>query len=219
MNDIIDILNLTGICPILAFAEPDQAVPAAKALVNGGLPLLEVLMKNETSVKIIDIIAREVPQIYVGAGTVLTVDQAKHVIDLGAKFVVMPGFCHKIVEYCLKQGVMVIPGCITPTEIMMALDYGISNVKFFPVFEMGGIKTMSQLNSGPFPNVRFVVTGALDSNNFLPLVEYKNTLAAGGDWMFQDFDALNNHDYDQIARNTRDSVMRVQDMRNAKFRN
>ena len=218
MNDMLDILNLTGICPILAVAEPDQAVPAAKALVDGGLPMLEVLMKNETSVQNMASIAREVPEIYVGAGTVLTVDQAKRVIDLGAKFVVLPGFSPKDVEYCLKQNVMVLPGCVTPTEIMMALDYGITNVKFFPVFEMGGIKTMTQLNGGPFPNVKFVVTGALDSGNFLPLVEYKNTLAAGGDWMFQDHAALKNRDYEQIARNMRESVLRVQDMRNAETR-
>ena len=213
-----NLMKLTGICPILASAEPDSAVPAAQALVAGGLPMMEVLMKNETSVQNMAKIAKEVPELFMGAGTVLTEDQAKRVIDLGAKFVVLPGFSSKVVEVCLKNDIMVLPGCVTPTEIMMALDYGIKTVKFFPVFQMGGTATLAQYNGGPFPEVRFVVTGALNSDNFLQLVEYPGTMAAGGDWMFQDHDALKNRDFDQIASNMRESVMRVQDMRNAKTR-
>lgn len=213
---MMNLLKLAGICPILAMAEPDAAVPAAKALVDGGLPMLEVLLKNEASVKNIENIAREVPEIFVGAGTVLTVEAARRVIDLGAKFVVLPGFSRNVVEFCLKQNVMVMPGCVTATEIMMALEYGIDVVKFFPVFQMGGTDTLAQYNGGPFPNVRFVVTGALNSSNFLPLVQYHGTLAAGGDWMFQDHDALKNRNYEQIARNMRESVCRVQDIRTAK---
>lgn len=217
-ENMMNLMKLTGICPILAMAEPDDAVPAARALVAGGLPMMEVLLKNETSVQNIANIAKEVPEIYVGAGTVLTVDQARRVIDLGARFCVLPGFSPKVVEECLKRNVMVLPGCVTATEIMQALDYGIEVVKFFPVFQMGGIATLAQYNGGPFPNVRFVVTGALNSENFLPLVEYPGVMAAGGDWMFQDHNALKNHDYEQIARNMRESVMRVQDMRGAKAR-
>lgn len=218
MNYMMDLMKLTGICPILAMAQPEDAVPAARALVDGGLPMLEVLMKNETSAMNMAKIAKEVPQMNVGAGTVLSADQAERLIDLGAKFIVLPGFSRSVVEVCLKRGVMVLPGCVTPTEIMMALDYGIKAVKFFPVFQMGGIDTLAQLNGGPFPDVKFVVTGSLNSENFLSLVEYPGTLAAGGDWMFQDHDALKNRDFKQIARNIRESVCRVQDMRGAKTR-
>lgn len=209
------LLELTGICPILATAPTDAAVPAAKALAQGGLPVLEVLLKNEDSVTNIKNIAREAPEVIVGAGTVLSVAQAERVIDLGAQFCVLPGFSPKVVEYCLKHNVKVLPGCVTATEIMMALDYGITDVKFFPVFQMGGTATLAQFNGGPFPQVRFVVTGALDSTNFLPLVEYKNTLAAGGDWMFQDACALKERNYEQIAKNMRESIGRVLDMRAA----
>lgn len=215
---IMDLLKLTGISPILARAPIEDAVPAAQALVEGGLPLLEVLIKDETSWKNIENIAAKVPEIIVGAGTVLNEESAKRAVDLGCKFLVMPGFSHPAVEYAQKAGVMALPGCVTATEIMMALDCGIDVVKFFPVFQMGGTDTLAQFNGGPFPNVRFVVTGALDSSNFLPLVEYPGTMAAGGDWMFQDHGALKNRDYEQIARNMRESVMRVQDMRNAKTR-
>ncbi|MDD3334320.1 MAG: bifunctional 4-hydroxy-2-oxoglutarate aldolase/2-dehydro-3-deoxy-phosphogluconate aldolase [Eubacteriales bacterium] len=217
-TNMTNLMQLTGICPILAMAEPDAAVPAAQALVKGGLPMMEILLKNETSVQNLAKVAREVPEMYVGAGTVLTAEQAEKVIDLGAKFVVLPGFSRSVVEVCLKRNVMVLPGCVTATEIMMALDYGIKVVKFFPVFQMGGTATLAQFNGGPFPDVKFVVTGALDSSNFLPLVEYPGTMAAGGDWMFQDHSALKNRDYEQIARNMRESVCRVQDMRGAKTR-
>lgn len=214
MEKIMALLKLTGICPILASARPEHAVDAARALVEGGLPVMEVLMKNEDSVQNMARIAKQVPEIYVGAGTVLTADQAKRVIDLGAKFIVLPGFSKSVVEVCLRSGVMALPGCVTPTEIMMALDYGIQTVKFFPVFQMGGAATLKQYLYGPFPDVRFVVTGALDSGNFLPFLECENVLAAGGDWMFTEKQALATADFEQISRNMRASVCRVQDMRN-----
>ena len=210
------ILLTTGICPILATAPEEDAVDAARALVKGGLPVLEILIKNDLSWKNIENVGKQVPELIMGAGTVLNLDSAKRAADLGAKFLVMPGFSTKVVEFALKNDLIPGPGCVTATEIMMALDYGITDVKFFPVYQMGGVDTLSQFNNGPFPQVRWVVTGGLDSHNFLPLVAYDKTLAAGGDWMFQDHQALKERDFDQIARNMRESVLMVQDMRNAR---
>ncbi|MGI6236970.1 MAG: bifunctional 4-hydroxy-2-oxoglutarate aldolase/2-dehydro-3-deoxy-phosphogluconate aldolase [Candidatus Excrementavichristensenella sp.] len=211
---MLELLTLTGICPILANAEPDIGVPCARALMEGGLPVLEVLLKNEVSVQNIAAIAKELPGMIVGAGTVLTPDQAERVIDLGAKFLVLPGYSQKVVDVAQRHGIPVVPGCVTPTEIMMALDNGIDIVKFFPVYEMGGVKTLAQLNGGPFPGVRFVVTGGLDGANFLPLLQHKGVLAAGGDWMFQEQGALARRDFRQISANMRHSIMNVVDMRN-----
>ena len=217
MNSIMkDVLKVTGICPILAMSPVEDAADAARALVEGGLPVLEVLIRNETSWKNIESIGRDVPEIVMGAGTVLNVESAKRAVDLGAQFLVMPGFSAKVVEFALKNDVIPLPGCVTATEIMMALDYGIHDVKFFPVYQLGGVDMLSQFTNGPFPDVRYVVTGGLGSDNFLPLVEFKNTLAAGGDWMFTDHNALKERNFEQIARNMRDSILRVQDMRNAK---
>lgn len=215
MKTMMDILKLTGICPILAYAEPDQVAPAARALVEGGLPIIEVLQRDENALNNLKTIVREVPQAYAGAGTVLTVRQAEEVIDAGAKFVVMPGFKKEVVEYCLDHDVMVIPGCATPTEVMMIADYDIKVAKFFPFYQMGGCQTLNEI-SGPYPDMRFIVTGALNSENFMPALESPKTLAAGGDWMFQDHDALKNRDYKQISRNMRESVCRVLDWRNAR---
>lgn len=210
-----DVLNVTGICPILAYAETDSAVPAARALVEGGLPVMEVLMRDEHAMKNLKNIIKEVPEIVAGAGTILTVDQAKEAIDIGAKFMVLPGFSEKIVKLALDNNVLPIPGCVTATELMAANEYGLEAIKFFPVYQMGGIPTIENL-AGPFPKMRFVVTGNLDGENFLPFTACKKVLAAGGDWMFQEKDALKNKDFEQISRNLRNSILKVQNMRNTK---
>lgn len=215
MNTLMTLLKVTGICPIMAKVAPDSAVPAARALIDGGVPVVEVLMWNEDSMGNLEKIARAFPGIIVGAGTVLNVQQAERLIDLGAQFIVMPGFSRKIVELCLKMNIPVLPGCVTPTEIMMALEYDIHVVKFFPVYQMGGIEMLKQLNGGPFPNVQFVATGGLNSENFLPLMRYPNILAAGGDWMFADHNALFDKNYKQITRNIQKSVNDVLDVRTA----
>ncbi|NLL55130.1 MAG: 2-dehydro-3-deoxyphosphogluconate aldolase, partial [Clostridiales bacterium] len=110
---MLELLTLTGICPILANAEPDIGVPCARALMEGGLPVLEVLLKNEVSVQNIAAIAKELPGMIVGAGTVLTSDQAERVIDLGAKFLVLPGYSQKVVDVAQRHGIPVVPGCVT----------------------------------------------------------------------------------------------------------
>lgn len=208
-----DVLRVCGVCPIIACAPEDAVVPAAKALVAGGVPVVEVLQRFENSLRNMEKIAKEVPEICVGAGTVVTLRQAQEAVDKGAQFVVMPGFGRQVVEYCLKKGVPVIPGCATPAEITTALEYGIENVKFYPVYQLGGLSVLNEY-SGTFPTVRYVVTGALNETNFLPLMRCRNVLAAGGDWMFAQGQALANRDYDLIARNLRTSVVQVQDLRN-----
>jgi len=213
MSELMDLLKLTGICPILVDSEPDSTIPAAEALIQGGVPVMEILMRNEASKANLKKIARELPGLLVGAGTVLGVEQAREVIDLGAKFIVMPGFQREVVELCVNRQIPVLPGCVTPTEIMMALDYGINVVKFFPVYQMGGLDTLAQLNGGPFPNVQFVVTGGLNATNFLPLMAHKNVLAAGGDWMFADYHALTARNFKQITSNIRKSLNEVMDIR------
>lgn len=215
MQIMKDVLAVTGICPILARGELDQAAPAARALVEGGLPVIEVLQRDVNALENLKTIRKEVPECFAGAGTVITVRQAEEVIDAGAQFVVMPGFKKEVVETCLKHNVMVIPGCATCTELMMIADYDIKIAKFFPFYQMGGVGTLNEI-SGPYPDIRFIVTGALNASNFLPTLESPKTLAAGGDWMFQDGNALAERNYELIARNTRESVLMVQNMRNKK---
>ena len=208
-----DVLKVTGICPIIARCESDSAADAARALVAGGVPVVEVLQRFENSGSNLEKIVREVPEICAGAGTVVNVRQAEEAIDRGAQFIVMPGFGRQVVEYCLKKNVPVVPGCVTAAEITTALEYGIDIVKFYPVYQMGGLSVLDEY-SGTFPNVRYMVTGALNETNFLPLMKNRSILAAGGDWMFTQGNALVNRDFDLIARNLRASVTAVQDLRN-----
>ena len=208
-----DVLKVTGICPIIARCESDSAADAARALVAGGVPVVEVLQRFENSGSNLEKIVREVPEICAGAGTVVNVRQAEEAIDLGAQFIVMPGFGRQVVEYCLKKNVPVVPGCVTAAEITTALEYGIDIVKFYPVYQLGGLSVLDEY-SGTFPNVRYMVTGALNETNFLPLMKNRSILAAGGDWMFTQGNALVNRDFDLIARNLRASVTAVQDLRN-----
>lgn len=215
MFNMMDVIHVTGIFPILAYAETESAVPAARALVDGGLPVLEVLMRDEHAMRNLKNIIKEVPEIMAGAGTILTVDQAKEAIDIGAKFIVMPGFSEKIVDLCVRNHVLPVPGCVTATELMAAHEYGLEFIKFFPIYEMGGANTIEML-SGPFPEMRFMVTGNLHGGNFLPLLKCSKIIAAGGDWMFQEEDTLKNKNYEQISRNLRNSILRVQNMRNTK---
>ena len=208
-----DVLKVTGICPIIARCESDSAADAARALVAGGVPVAEVLQRFENSGSNLEKIVREVPEICAGAGTVVNVRQAEEAIDRGAQFIVMPGFGRQVVEYCLKKNVPVVPGCVTAAEITTALEYGIDIVKFYPVYQLGGLSVLDEY-SGTFPNVRYMVTGALNETNFLPLMKNRSILAAGGDWMFTQGNALVNRDFDLIARNLRASVTAVQDLRN-----
>ena len=207
-----DVLKVTGIAPIIAYAEPEQAVPAAKALVAGGLPVVEVLMRNEHAMGNLERIARDVPEIVAGAGTIITLDQAKAAIDHGAQFIIMPGIGRQVVEYCIDKKIPVIPNCIAPGEMTMAVEYGLDMVKFFPIYQLGGLATLNEY-TGAYPMLHFLVTGMLNETNFLPLLENRKVIC-GGDWMFTQGQALVNNDYALIARNLRESVYQAQDLRN-----
>jgi len=208
-----DVLKVTGVCPIIARCETGSAADAARALVAGGVPVAEVLQRFDNSAEVLKTIATEVPELCIGAGTVITLRQAEEAVDNGAQFIIMPGFGRQVVEFCLKKNVPVFPGCVTAAEITMALEYGIDIVKFYPVYQLGGLSVLNEY-SGTFPMVRYMVTGALNEKNFLPLMENRNILAAGGDWMFNQGNALANRDFELIAKNLRASVTAVQDLRN-----
>lgn len=207
-----DVLRVTGIAPICAYAEPDQAAPAARAMVEGGLPVLEFILRNEYAMGNIRTVAKEVPECIVGAGTIVTLDQCKEALDNGAQYIVMPGFGRKVVEYCVDHNVPVIPNCVTPGEMIDAMDYGLDMVKFFPIYQLGGLAVLNEY-SGSFPNLDFMVTGMLKEDNFLPLLKNRKVIA-GGDWMFTQGCALANRDYDLISKNLRNSVYQAQDLRN-----
>ena len=210
------ILKTTGICPIMVAPELEFAADAAHALAEGGLPVCEVLLhRDEHSLDRINQIAKNASEVIVGAGSVISIDDAKAAIDAGAKFFVAPGFVPEVVEFALNKNIPILPGCVTASDISMALNYGISILKFFPVYQMGGAETLSQYHGGPFGNVEWVVTGGLNGQNFLPFANIGYVLASGGDWMFAEKNAVNDKNYEQIVINTRKTVKDVLDLRAA----
>ena len=213
------ILKTTGICPIMVAPEPDFAADAAKALAEGGLPVCEVLLhRDEHSLDRIKNIAKDAPEVIVGAGSVISLRDAEEAIDAGAKFFVAPGLVPEVVEFALKKDMPILPGCVTASDISIALNYGINILKFFPIYQLGGAETLAQYHGGPFGKVEWVVTGGLNSKNFLPFAGINYVLASGGDWMFAENNAIHDRNYEQIVKNTRRTIQDVLDLRAAKNR-
>lgn len=211
------ILKTTGICPIMVAPEVDFAADAAHAIAEGGLPVCEVLLhRDEYSLDRIKKIAKDAPEVTVGAGSVISIKDAEEALDAGAKFFVAPGFVPEVVEFALKKDIPILPGCVTASDISMALNYGINILKFFPIYQLGGADTLAQYHGGPFGKVEWVVTGGLNGKNFLPFANIDYVLASGGDWMFAENNAINEKNYDQIVLNMRKTIKDVLEVRRVK---
>ena len=182
MTNVMDIIAQVGIVPVVKINDVTKAVPLANALVAGGINVAEITFRTSCAAEAIAKVSTECPDMVVGAGTVLNVAQAKQAIDAGAKFIVSPGYSRDVVKYCQSQGVAVLPGCITPTEIMMALEDGLSVVKFFPAKEFGGLPAMKAL-SAPFAQVKFMPTGGVSLENLAEFISAKFIYACGGTFM------------------------------------
>jgi 2-dehydro-3-deoxyphosphogluconate aldolase / (4S)-4-hydroxy-2-oxoglutarate aldolase len=204
MDEIIKKIGLTGIVPVLAIDDSQSAEPLMRALIAGGIPCAEVTFRTDAAEAAIDTIAKKFPDVLLGAGTVLTVDQAKRAIDLGVKFIVSPGLNRNVVEYCLSKKVTVIPGVATPSDVTTAVEFGLSTVKFFPAEANGGIPYLTAL-SAPFKSMKFVPTGGIDMKNLIDYLRLPSVIACGGTWMIK-ADVLKAKRFDEIERATREAV-------------
>ena len=187
MEKFAEIYNRIGkaaIIPVIKLNRVEEAVPLAQALLAGGIPVAEVTFRTEAAAEGIAAIRREVPQMLVGAGTVLTTDQAIAAVEAGAQFVVSPGSNGKIIDRVLAAGVAMIPGVATPSEIEAAMERGLNVLKFFPAEALGGIAMLKAL-SGPYSQIKFVPTGGVGPDNMKDYLHQKNVLAVGGSWMIQ----------------------------------
>ncbi len=171
-----------GIVPVIKLDRAEDAVPVCGALERGGLPIAEITFRTDAAAESIARVSRELPGVVAGAGTVVTVDQAKAALEAGAKFIVSPGISEKVVVFCQEQGVPVFPGCVTPSELMLAVELGLSVVKFFPAEAMGGIKTLKAL-SAPFPKLKFMPTGGVTPANLKDYLTLPFVTACGGTWL------------------------------------
>ena len=185
------------VVPVVVLSEAEHAVPLAEALVAGGLPVAEVTFRTRAAVASIRAMARH-PEMIVGAGTVVRPDQVDEAANAGASFVVSPGLSKAVVERARARGLLVLPGAVTPTEIMAALDLGLSTLKFFPANTYGGPAALKSLGA-PFGDVRFVPTGGVSAANLGEYLALPNVGCVGGSWLTPK-DAVQQQDWARITR-------------------
>lgn len=190
-------LHNAAIVPVVAIDCAANAVPTACALLDGGVDVMEITFRTEAAADSIKAVAKECPKMFVGAGTVVTLDQCKEAVSCGAQFIVSPGFNDEIVSWCIEHRIAVIPGCVTPTEIMRAVSYGISVVKFFPANVFGGLAAMKAL-SAPFGNIKFIPTGGINGKNLDEYISAPFIHAVGGSWLCSKED-ISAHNFDKIT--------------------
>ena len=171
-----------GVVPVVVLEDTEQAVPTAKALLAGGINAMEITFRTAAAKDSIAKVAKEVPEMIVGAGTVINVQQLHDALDAGAKFIVSPGTSEEVIAEAVKLNVPVAPGVVTPSEIMIGLKYGLKVFKFFPAESYGGLKTIKAL-CGPFPQIRFIPTGGINQNNAEEYFKNPKIVAVGGSWM------------------------------------
>lgn len=189
------VVEKTGIVPVIVLESADQASPLADALVAGNLPIMEITLRSEAGLDGIRNVA-ERSDVLVGAGTVLNVDMAKQAIQAGARFIVSPGLDQATVVYCQQQNVPIFPGVCTPSEVQQALNLGLDVLKFFPAEAYGGAATLKAL-SGPFPMARFLPTGGIHLEKLPEYARLPAVVAVGGSWMVQK-DLIREKQFDQI---------------------
>ncbi len=186
-----------GVVPVVVLDDAEQAVPTARALLKGGINAMEITFRTAAAKASIAKVAAQVPEMSVGAGTVVNVEQLHDAVEAGAKFIVSPGSDADVIAEAAKLGVAMIPGVVTPSEIILGLKLGVKVFKFFPAESFGGLKTLKAL-SGPFPQIKFIPTGGINQANAADYFKNAKVLAVGGSWMVTK-DMVNAGDFDGIA--------------------
>ena len=211
MNDTLVQIGKTGIVPVVVLNNASDVEPLAEALINGGLPCAEVTFRTEAAEDSIKLMSKKFPEMFVGAGTVLTTEQVDRAIGAGAKFIVSPGFNPKVVEYCLKNNYPITPGIMTPTELEMALGFGLDVVKFFPAENAGGLKMIKAM-SAPYTMMKFMPTGGINAANVGEYLACDKILACGGSWMVKG-DLIKGGNFAEIEKLTAEAAAIVKEIR------
>ena len=212
MNETLKKIGETGIIPVVVLNRVADAEPLAESLIKGGLPCAEVTFRTDAAEDSIRAIAKKFPDMFVGAGTVLTTEQADRAVDAGAKFIVSPGLNPKVVEHCLKKNYSITPGIMTPSELEIALGFGLDVVKFFPAENAGGLKMIKAI-SAPYTMMKFMPTGGINTTNVRDYLACDKILACGGSWMVKG-DLINAGDFAKIQELTKEAAAIVKEIRN-----
>lgn len=204
--NINEIVAKLKVVPVVKIDNAEDAKPLAEALIAGGLPIAEVTFRTDAAYEAIKIMS-EIPEMIVGAGTVVNVEQAKLAKEAGAKFIVSPGFSAKVVAYAQENNIPIFPGVCTPSEVMACLEFGLEVVKFFPAENYGGLSTVNALG-GPFPQLKFMPTGGIGPKNIKEYLANSKIIACGGSWMVKDT-MIQAKQFDEITKLTAEAMALV----------
>ena len=207
MNDMIKELYSIGLIPVIKIENAEDAVPLAKALIDGGLPAAEITFRTDCAADAIKRITDAYPEMLVGAGTVLTTEQVDAAIAAGSKFLVSPGLNPKVTAYALSKGVPMLPGCANPSDVEAALELGLKTVKFFPAEAAGGLKMLKAM-AAPYGQLTFMPTGGINADNLLDYLKFNKIVACGGSFMVAD-QLVKDKKWDEITALTKDAVKKM----------
>ena len=205
--DIIKDLHDFGLVPVIKITDVKNAIPLAQALAKGGLNCAEITFRTACAKEAIAEITRAMPDMLVGAGTVLTPEQADEAIEAGAKFIVSPGLNPRVVKHCIERNVPILPGCATPSEVEQAIELGLKAVKFFPAEAAGGLNMIKSM-SAPYGQIKFMPTGGINEENMLDYLAFNKIIACGGSFMVKD-SLIEAGNFEEITRLTRNAVMKM----------
>jgi 2-dehydro-3-deoxyphosphogluconate aldolase/(4S)-4-hydroxy-2-oxoglutarate aldolase len=204
MKAVLEEIGKIGIVPVIVIDDAEKAVPLARALEAGGLPCAEITFRTAQALESLRCIHREAPDFLIGAGTVLSAQQADEAVSAGASFIVSPGFNPSVVGYCVDNGIPVVPGCATPSDMERALGMGLGTVKFFPAEQAGGLAYLKAV-SAPYTALRFMPTGGISAANLTAYAKFDKVLACGGSWM-ADKALIQTGNFEGVKKSCREAV-------------
>ncbi|GAA8998837.1 bifunctional 4-hydroxy-2-oxoglutarate aldolase/2-dehydro-3-deoxy-phosphogluconate aldolase [Helicobacter pylori] len=196
-DKIIEVLQISPIVPVVVIENIKDAVPLAQSLIEGGIHIIEVTLRSSCALEAIELVAKNVPKMHVGAGTILNPTQLDQAQNRGAEFLISPGLTIKLLEYAKKKDMPLIPGVSSSSEVMQALELGYSALKFFPAEYCGGVKLLNAFN-GPFKGVKFCPTGGISADNMRSYLNLENVLCVGGSWLTPK-NLIQNKEWDKIT--------------------
>lgn len=211
MNEVLEKLGQYGIVPVVVLNDTKDAEPLADALCEGGLACAEVTFRTEAAAESIRIMSEKHPEMLVGAGTVLTIEQVDEAVAAGAKFIVSPGLNPEVVKYCLDKNIAITPGVVTPSEMEQAIELGLNIVKFFPAEPSGGL-SMIKAVSAPYTMLKFMPTGGINPGNVKEYLKSDKIFACGGSWMVKG-DLVDAGNFDKIKELTKEAADIVKEIR------
>lgn len=202
--NIIQKIEEFKLIPVVIIENPDDTLSLGQVLIEAGLPIIEITFRTQAAEQAISILSKNLPDLLIGAGTVLRIDQVKKAVSAGTQFIVTPGFNPKIVDYCIDTKIPIIPGVNTPSMVEWALDKGLKVVKFFPANLSGGTKMLNSL-AGPYPDMKFIPTGGINNECLIDYLKLSNVFACGGSWIVKK-DLISSGQFEEIKRLTKNAL-------------